>query len=112
MAKMFGNGRARSGIIVLPCGAGKTLVGVTASARIRKSVLCLVTNSVSVDQWKHQFKLWSNLQDHQITRYVMATCALSMTHYEILEYYQSTTKEHTEVQQNSPVRRTVGYQWQ
>ena len=68
MAKMFGNGRARSGIIVLPCGAGKTLVGVTAASRVRKSVLCLVTNSVSVDQWRHQFKLWSNLQDHQITR--------------------------------------------
>lgn len=27
MSKMFGNGRARSGIIVLPCGAGKSLVG-------------------------------------------------------------------------------------
>jgi DNA excision repair protein ERCC-3 len=25
--KMFGNGRARSGIIVLPCGAGKSLTG-------------------------------------------------------------------------------------
>jgi DNA excision repair protein ERCC-3 len=31
--KMFGNGRARSGIIVLPCGAGKTLVGITAAVR-------------------------------------------------------------------------------
>jgi len=29
LKKMFGNGRARSGVIVLPCGAGKTLVGVT-----------------------------------------------------------------------------------
>ena len=56
------------GIIVLPCGAGKSLVGITAAARIRKSVLVLVTNSVSVDQWKHQFKLWTNLQDHQISR--------------------------------------------
>ena len=27
LSKMFGNGRAKSGIIVLPCGAGKTLVG-------------------------------------------------------------------------------------
>jgi len=60
--------RARAGIIVLPCGAGKSLVGITAAARIRKSVLVLVTNSVSVDQWKHQFKLWTNLQDHQISR--------------------------------------------
>lgn len=57
-----------AGIIVLPCGAGKSLVGVAASARIKKSVLCLVTNSVSVDQWKHQFKLWTGLQDHQIAR--------------------------------------------
>ena len=53
---------------MLPCGAGKSLVGITAAARIRKSVLVLVTNSVSVDQWKHQFKLWTNLQDHQISR--------------------------------------------
>lgn len=57
-----------TGIIVLPCGAGKSLVGVAASSRIKKSVLCLVTNSVSVDQWKHQFKLWTGLQDHQIAR--------------------------------------------
>lgn len=59
---------AVAGIIVLPCGAGKSLVGVAASSRIKKSVLCLVTNSVSVDQWKHQFKLWTGLQDHQISR--------------------------------------------
>ena len=57
-----------AGIIVLPCGAGKSLVGITAASRIKKSVLCLVTNSVSVDQWKHQFQLWTNLQDHQISR--------------------------------------------
>ena len=57
-----------AGIIVLPCGAGKSLVGVAAASRIKKSVLCLVTNSVSVDQWKHQFKLWTGLQDHQISR--------------------------------------------
>ncbi|KAF6151466.1 hypothetical protein GIB67_016278 [Kingdonia uniflora] len=49
MSKMFGNGRARSGIIVLPCGARKSLVGVSAACRIRKSCLCLATNAVSVD---------------------------------------------------------------
>jgi DNA excision repair protein ERCC-3 len=62
-------GRARSGIIVLPCGAGKSLVGVSAACRIRKSVLCLATNAVSVDQWAFQFKLWSTVQDHQISRF-------------------------------------------
>lgn len=60
--KMFGNGRARSGIIVLPCGAGKSLTGIAAAVRVRKSCLCLCTSSVSVDQWRHQFKLWTTLQ--------------------------------------------------
>jgi DNA excision repair protein ERCC-3 len=62
LSKMFGNGRARSGIIVLPCGAGKSLVGVSAAARIKKSCLCLCTNGVSVDQWKYQFEMWTNIQ--------------------------------------------------
>ncbi|CAN1300645.1 General transcription and DNA repair factor IIH helicase subunit XPB1, partial [Linum perenne] len=69
LSKMFGNGRARSGIIVLPCGAGKSLVGVSAASRIRKSCLCLATNAVSVDQWHFQFRLWSTIPDEQITRF-------------------------------------------
>ncbi|KAL9257387.1 General transcription and DNA repair factor IIH helicase subunit XPB2-like protein [Drosera capensis] len=66
LSGMFGNGRARSGIIVLPCGAGKSLVGVSAACRIRKSCLCLATNAVSVDQWAFQFKLWSTIKDENI----------------------------------------------
>lgn len=67
LSKMFGNGRARSGVIVLPCGAGKTLVGITAACTIKKSCLVLCTSSVSVMQWKQQFKQWSNVQDNQIS---------------------------------------------
>lgn len=66
LAKMFGNGRARSGIIVLPCGAGKTLTGVTAAQTIKKSVVVLCTNAVSVLQWKFQFQLWTNIPDDRI----------------------------------------------
>ncbi|XP_075518031.1 general transcription and DNA repair factor IIH helicase/translocase subunit XPB1 [Primulina tabacum] len=69
LSKMFGNGRARSAIIVLPCGAGKSLVGVSAASRIRKSCLCLATNAVSVDQWAVQFKLWSTISEEQICRF-------------------------------------------
>ncbi len=47
---MYGNGRARSGIIVLPCGAGKSLVGVAAAAKMRKGCLVLCTSNESVDQ--------------------------------------------------------------
>ncbi|CAI5511959.1 unnamed protein product [Closterium sp. Naga37s-1] len=70
---MFGNGRARSGIIVLPCGAGKSLVGVSAAVRIRKSCLCLATNAVSVDQWCMQFKMWSTIKDQHISRFTSDT---------------------------------------
>lgn len=66
LSKMFGNGRARSGIIVLPCGAGKTLVGITAACTIKKSCLVLCTSSVSVMQWKQQFLQWSNIQENQV----------------------------------------------
>ncbi|KAK3244417.1 hypothetical protein CYMTET_45966, partial [Cymbomonas tetramitiformis] len=69
LSKMFGNGRARSGIIVLPCGAGKSLTAVAAASRVRKSALVLCTNSVSVDQWKHQFRLWTNLEDNDISKF-------------------------------------------
>lgn len=69
LAKMFGNGRARSGIIVLPCGAGKSLTGIAAAVRVRKSCLCLCTSSVSVDQWCAQFKLWTTIPDSQIVRF-------------------------------------------
>lgn len=66
LSKMFGNGRARSGIIVLPCGAGKTLVGITAACTIRKSVIVLCTSSVSVMQWRQQFLQWCTIQPESV----------------------------------------------
>lgn len=44
LSKMFSSGRGRSGVIVLPCGAGKTLVGVTAACTVKKSCLVLCTS--------------------------------------------------------------------
>lgn len=66
LSKMFGNGRARSGIIVLPCGAGKTLVGITAACTIRKSVIVLCTSSVSVYQWRQQFLQWCTIRPENV----------------------------------------------
>ncbi|KAJ3063385.1 hypothetical protein HDU98_000812 [Podochytrium sp. JEL0797] len=67
--KMFGNGRARSGIIVLPCGAGKTLVGVTAACTVKKRVLVLCTSSVSVEQWAREFKSWTNVREGEVAKF-------------------------------------------
>ncbi|CAF1649098.1 unnamed protein product [Adineta ricciae] len=66
LRKMFGNGRARSGLIVLPCGAGKSLVGVTAACTVNKSCLVLCNSNVSVQQWKQQFKMWSTADDSKV----------------------------------------------
>jgi DNA excision repair protein ERCC-3 len=66
LSKMFGNGRAKSGIIVLPCGAGKTLVGITAACTIKKGVIVLCTSSMSVVQWRNEFIRWSNIDPSDI----------------------------------------------
>ena len=66
LSKMFSNGRARSGIIVLPCGAGKTLVGITAACTIRKGIVILCTSSMSVVQWRNEFLKWSNISPNDI----------------------------------------------
>jgi DNA excision repair protein ERCC-3 len=66
LSKMFGNGRGKSGIIVLPCGAGKTLVGITAGCHIKKSIIVLCTSAMSSHQWSNEFKKWSDLREEDI----------------------------------------------
>jgi DNA excision repair protein ERCC-3 len=66
LSKMFGNGRARSGIIVLPCGAGKSLTGVTAATTIKKSCVVMCINNASVRQWRDQFLLWTTVGESSV----------------------------------------------
>ncbi|KAF2229005.1 putative TFIIH complex helicase Ssl2 [Viridothelium virens] len=64
--KMFGNGRCKSGIIVLPCGAGKTLVGITAACTVKKSAIVLCTSAMSVVQWRNEFLKRSNINPDDV----------------------------------------------
>ena len=57
---MFSNGRARSGIIVLPCGAGKTLVGITAMVTIKRRTIVVCNGGLAVEQWKKEIYNWTN----------------------------------------------------
>ncbi len=66
LSKMFGNGRGKSGIIVLPCGAGKTLVGITAGCHIKKSIVVLCTSAMSSYQWANEFRKWSDITNDDI----------------------------------------------
>lgn len=69
LSKMFSNSRARSGIIVLPCGAGKTLVGITAACGVKKSCMVLCTSAMSVVQWRNEFIKWSNINPDDIATF-------------------------------------------
>uniref|UniRef100_A0A6P6Y5Y4 General transcription and DNA repair factor IIH helicase/translocase subunit XPB n=1 Tax=Dermatophagoides pteronyssinus TaxID=6956 RepID=A0A6P6Y5Y4_DERPT len=66
LSRIFHNGRARSGIVVLPCGAGKTLLGIAACALIKKSTIILTSNSVSVEQWRVSLLQFSTVDPAQI----------------------------------------------
>ncbi|WP_031063949.1 DNA repair helicase XPB [Streptomyces sp. NRRL WC-3742] len=58
-----------SGVVVLPCGAGKTLVGAAAMAHARSTTLILVTNTVSARQWKHELVKRTSLTEDEIGEY-------------------------------------------
>ncbi|MFC0360263.1 MULTISPECIES: DNA repair helicase XPB [Kytococcus] len=58
-----------SGVVVLPCGAGKTLVGAGAMARQQTTTLILVTNTQSARQWKAELLRRTTLTEDEIGEY-------------------------------------------
>ncbi|MDT7550639.1 MAG: excision repair protein, partial [Actinomycetota bacterium] len=58
-----------SGVVVLPCGAGKTIVGAAAMARASATTLILVTNTVSGRQWKSELLKRTTLTEDEIGEY-------------------------------------------
>jgi DNA excision repair protein ERCC-3 len=58
-----------SGVVVLPCGAGKTLVGAAAMAQAQATTLILVTNTVSARQWKSELVRRTTLTEDEIGEY-------------------------------------------
>ena len=96
---MFGNGRGRSGVIVLPCGAGKSLVGVTACCTVRKKAIVLCNSGVSVEQWKQQFKMWSTADDSVICRFTSDAkdkpmgCGVLITTFNMITHTQRRSWE-------------------
>ncbi|GAA2823608.1 DNA repair helicase XPB [Nonomuraea rubra] len=66
-AEAFWNGG--SGVVVLPCGAGKTIVGAAAMAHAEATTLILVTNTVSAHQWKTELLKRTSLTEDEIGEY-------------------------------------------
>lgn len=62
-----------SGVVVLPCGAGKTLVGAATMAEIKTNTLILVTNTVSARQWRDELLAKTSLKEEDIAEYSGST---------------------------------------
>ena len=58
-----------SGVVVLPCGAGKTIVGAAAMAKSGTTTLILVTNTVSARQWRDELLARTSLTEEEIGEY-------------------------------------------
>ena len=63
---MFIDGKARSGLVILPCGAGKSLIGILTIQKINKSAIIFCESQVSADQWKNEIIKWSTIDPNKI----------------------------------------------
>lgn len=89
-----------SGVVVLPCGAGKTLVGAAAMAEIKTNTLILVTNSVSARQWKQELINRTSLTEDQIAEYSGASkdlAEVTIATYQILTTKRGGQYRHLEL---------------
>ncbi|KAG5490498.1 hypothetical protein JKF63_00618 [Porcisia hertigi] len=59
--------KAHQGVIVLPCGAGKTLTGIGAAATMQVTTIVMCINNMSVFQWQREFLRWTDLTEDEVT---------------------------------------------
>jgi len=84
-----GDVRGGSGVIVLPCGAGKTIVGIAAMALIQRSTLVLTTGITAVKQWKREILERTDLTEDQIAEYTgesKSIAPVTLATYQILSH--------------------------
>ncbi len=84
-----GHVQGGSGVIALPCGAGKTIVGMAAMAAVKESTLILTTSLTSVRQWRRELLDKTDLPEEAIAEYsgeVKATAPITLSTYQILTY--------------------------
>jgi DNA excision repair protein ERCC-3 len=84
-----GDVRGGSGVIVLPCGAGKTIVGIAAMALLQRSTLVLTTSITAVKQWYREILDKTDLTEDQLAEYTGETKAIApvtLATYQILTH--------------------------
>lgn len=89
-----------SGVVVLPCGAGKTLVGAAAMATSQTTTLILVTNTVSARQWKEELLKRTSLTVDEIGEYsgaVKEVRPVTIATYQVLTMRRGGLYPHLEL---------------
>ncbi len=84
-----GDVRGGSGVIVLPCGAGKTIVGIATMALLQKSTLILTTGITAVKQWRREILDKTNLREEDVVEYTGETKeigSVTIATYQIVTY--------------------------
>jgi DNA excision repair protein ERCC-3 len=84
-----GDVRGGSGVIVLPCGAGKTIVGIAALALLKKNTLVLTTSTTSVEQWRREILDKTDLEDSMVATYTgesKAIAPVTLATYQIVTF--------------------------
>ncbi len=84
-----GDARGGSGVIVLPCGSGKTIVGLAALSTLRKSTLVLTTSTTAVEQWRREILDKTDLDDSRVATYTgdsKEIAPVTLATYQIVTY--------------------------
>jgi DNA excision repair protein ERCC-3 len=84
-----------SGVVVLPCGAGKTIVGLATIADIQRATLILTPNTIAVRQWIAELLDKTDLPPEMIGEYTgdrKEICPITVSTYQILTYRKHTNK--------------------
>lgn len=97
-AAFYQDGQARggSGVIVLPCGAGKTIVGMAAMALVQENTLILTTSQTSMEQWRRELLDKTDLPPDAIAEYSSQrkdTGPVTLATYQILTWRPSREGE-------------------
>jgi DNA excision repair protein ERCC-3 len=83
-----------SGVVVLPCGAGKTIVGIYAMTLLQRRTLILVTNVTAAHQWRREILDKTDLRDDEIGEYsgeIKEIKPVTLATYQILTYRKKKT---------------------
>jgi DNA excision repair protein ERCC-3 len=91
-----GDARGGSGVVVLPCGAGKTIVGIAALALMQRSTLVLTTGVTAVKQWHREILDKTDLSEDQVCEYtgdVKQIGPVTLATYQILTHRNDKTEE-------------------